>query len=336
MPKLHLKRTAQEEAEHRIRKRLRRERREHKKNSQSSTATTDKPQCKWGSSDSEGELYGPHPATEPDSGPGPSTFAEDSRHKPDYDAIRAEVEEARFREKMASAFDDDDRLDSLESRMNDYAHVPGRWRQAGASRSRISHPIDDDIASLDPNLMDDEEYAEWIRAGMYRKSHAQELAEQQQRQAAIDARCAHEKAMKAESDRLEKIEAAERQRAQFERERRRTRRAQEEYELRWNTLVSSAKALTFEDIPWPVNSRLELSDDNPLDKLTVEAIQTFLLSSLDQEQKMRKERLRETFLRFHPDKFEGRYMNRIRESDQELVRQGIGEVVRALTMLMSG
>jgi len=54
----------------------------------------------------------------------------------------------------------------------------------------------------------------------------------------------------------------------------------------------------------------------------------------EKEKKLRKEKLRETFLRFHPDKFEGRLMNRVRESDRERVREAVGIVVRVLNALM--
>lgn len=82
-------------------------------------------------------------------------------HKADYDRIQAEVEEARFREKMWGALDDDERLDSVEARLNGYAHVPRRWRSGGMDK------MDDDL-DIDPQMMEDEDYAEWIRMGMWR------------------------------------------------------------------------------------------------------------------------------------------------------------------------
>jgi hypothetical protein len=50
----------------------------------------------------------------------------------------------------------------------------------------------------------------------------------------------------------------------------------------------------------------------------------------------RKNRLRETLLRFHPDKFEGRVMGRVipEGEEREKVREGVGRVVRALNELM--
>lgn len=79
-----------------------------------------------------------------------------------------------FREKMFDALGDDERLDSVEARFNDFASVPERWRTSssprmGAGTKGQARAYDDDeLLKLDPRYMDEEEYAEWIRAGMYR------------------------------------------------------------------------------------------------------------------------------------------------------------------------
>ncbi|KAI0343505.1 hypothetical protein BDW22DRAFT_1355952 [Trametopsis cervina] len=82
-------------------------------------------------------------------------------HKPDYDYIQAQVEEERFRDKLWGAFGDDERLDSVEASLNSYAHIPRRWRGGGMDT------IDDEL-DIDPQMMEDEDYAEWMRAGMWR------------------------------------------------------------------------------------------------------------------------------------------------------------------------
>lgn len=78
-----------------------------------------------------------------------------SSHEPDYDAIRAELEERQFREKMCGALEEDERLDGINTRFNDYAHIPDRWA-----------PDAHDAA--DPQYMDDDAYAEWVRQGMWK------------------------------------------------------------------------------------------------------------------------------------------------------------------------
>ncbi|PPQ75185.1 hypothetical protein CVT26_008793, partial [Gymnopilus dilepis] len=55
----------------------------------------------------------------------------------------------------------------------------------------------------------------------------------------------------------------------------------------------------------------------------------------ERQRKERKDRLREAFLRFHPDKFEGRFMRRFREEERERVREAIGQVSRVLNGLLA-
>lgn len=81
--------------------------------------------------------------------------------KPDFEQIRAELEEARFREKMFSAMGEDERLDNVEARLNSYAHIPRRWKGGGMDRM-------DDENGIDPQMMDEEDYAEWVRWGMWK------------------------------------------------------------------------------------------------------------------------------------------------------------------------
>jgi len=69
-------------------------------------------------------------------------------HRPDYD-------ELEFREKMWGALEEDERLDGIDARFNDYAHIPDRW-------TRDAHD------AADPQYMDDDEYAEWVREGMWK------------------------------------------------------------------------------------------------------------------------------------------------------------------------
>lgn len=90
-------------------------------------------------------------------------------------------------------------------------------------------------------------------------------------------------------------------------------------------------SVTFDALPWPIlaahkhSERVILS----LDDLNADAISGFLfVSSAD-----RKEKVRETFLRFHPDKFEGRFMSKVQFKERERVREGLVQVVRVLNAL---
>ncbi|EED85371.1 predicted protein [Postia placenta Mad-698-R] len=275
--------------------------------------------------------YGPPP-------PPPASTSSHRAHKPDYDEIYARLEEERFREKMFGAMAEDERLDGLESHLNNYAHVPRRWRGGGMDR------IDDELG-IDPQMMEEEDYTEWVRAGMWRRKHAEEYAEHERKAAERNARRAREEAVREETARLEKNAEADRRRRRRSRERRRAAEARELYDVRWKELLSASSegSLRFSDIPWPV---LLPDGDSArgrvltLEHFTVEAISAFLLptegdSSGDPEvAKSKKEKLRETMLRFHPDKFEGRITGRVRENDQEKVKEAVGIVVRTVTGLM--
>ena len=178
-----------------------------------------------------------------------------------------------------------------------------------------------------------------------RRKHAAEHAEQQRQQAAFAA-------IQPEAAAREKAAANARRTKRRERERRRERDTRMLYDQRWRELLQPPATnseepgvLSFADIPWPIlkgkPSDGEVLHAISVEELTAEAISSFLFL-LDIEQdldpaglaKMRKERLRETMLRFHPDKFEGRVMTMVREQDKSAVREGVGAVVRAVSALM--
>lgn len=360
MPKLRLKRTPEEEAARQLRKEQaragKRKRRSadkdvprfcHKKRRSKQHITDDE----GGGED--GEQYGPQPNTDPDCGPGGAPR--------DYNSIRTEMEEQMFREKMFDALGDDERLDSLEARLNDYAHVPDRWRSGSSRRTRKAAYDDDDamygraeedFLNRDPRYMDDEEYAEWIRVGMYRKTHAQEIAEQQRKKEARAARKADEKARRAETARLEKLAEEEQKRKKTIEGQRLRICSRKEYDRKWKALLEPADnavdppKLTLWDIPWPTFSAYGQGTEAEqaaalIEGLTADAISSFLLDSLgndlhpEEDRMGRKEKLREAFLRYHPDKFEGRFLGRVKTEDQALVQEAIGQVVRGLNILMN-
>ncbi|KAG6841412.1 hypothetical protein C0991_011306 [Blastosporella zonata] len=362
MPKLRLKRTPEEEATHQLRKQQRKQekrKRKHENHHHHHPEKRHRPEPDerpWASSDDE-------PPLDCDREPGPSHAHNHGFRNPNYEKIRAELEEQQFRQKMFEAFEDDERLDSLEARLNDFAHVPGRWRADGSKPGKAvydDHGVaGDDFLRADPRYMDDEEYAEWVRAGMYRKTHADEYAEQQRKKAMKAQRREEEKARKLETQRLEKIAEEEHRLRKLEREDRRRQRAREEYELRWTALLSTTRGdegevksqeLRFHDIPWPIlaahgHKRESTPSSVSVERLSSGAILEFLIppssrsmadpTKAEADKKERKEKLRETFLRFHPDKFEGRFMKLIRESDKEAVREAIGQVARSLNTLMN-
>lgn len=149
--------------------------------------------------------------------------------------------------------------------------------------------------------------------------------------------------------RLEKAAEEERKRMKLERESRRWDYAREEYSIRWRELLSiteESETLGFNDIPWPVaaaqrqkpkkrGSEVPRRGSITVDELTADAITAFLMpAGKEFDREKRKEKLRESFLRFHPDKFEGRFMRFVKEGDKEKVKEAIGQVSRVLNSLM--
>jgi hypothetical protein len=165
MPKLKLKRTPAEAREHELRKARKRAKR-------TAAARAD-----GGSYDFVFDL--PNPPTtratqfddwdvpDPHGLPDPSSTTSDA----DYQRILRELEERRFRAKLADALDADAddswaaRADETEARMNDFAHVPRRWRAGGMRFAEAP-----DAEAGNPEDMEDDEYAEWIRKGVWRSA----------------------------------------------------------------------------------------------------------------------------------------------------------------------
>ncbi|KAG1739131.1 uncharacterized protein EDB91DRAFT_392752 [Suillus paluster] len=352
MGKLNLKRTPAEEAERALRK-ARKAAKKSRRWSQLSEETSEhgepssKRRHREQATDSylDEDIYGPPPP--------PSSS---SAHKPDYDTILSELEDARFREKMWDALRDDERLDGIDARFNDYAHVPDRWRTNAASSG--SHADETDI---DPRFMDDNTYAEWIREGMWRRKHVREHGEETRRKAERAARRTRKKEMEAEAARLEKVAEERRKQKKREKESRREENARAEYDQKWKDLLDpntrDGSLLSFGDIPWPLFVPMMHSDTThsdsssiTLEHFTATAISAFLipistkfalaqaagvsLPTNDRDKKEKKEKLRETMLRFHPDKFEGRVMRKVLEADKDRVREAVGQVARILNTLM--
>jgi hypothetical protein len=270
--------------------------------------------------------------------PGPSTR---------YGAHTAPVAEESFQEKLWDALRDDERLDGVEAQLNEYAYIPRRWR--GVS-SRAYSP--DTIGGLgdDPNLMNDDEYAEWMRSGMWRyvltvlPNAVHEAITEFEKHLTLDRKrnaAAHrEKERQRAALAAAKAEEEDaRRRARHERKRRRHADARDTHEERWAGLLGSKSAeLRFGDIPWPVQG-----EASNISQITAEAVSAFLFfhveGGLDNKAgtlagRTRKEELRGTMLRFHPDKFEGRVIPRVKDAEKAAVREGANAVTRAVTALM--
>ena len=345
---LHLKETPEERAERKWKKRKKDGRKSHQSHShKKDTKEANNQRGQAGSDD----LY--HDGFD-DEGWAP----QEGSTKIDMDQVRAEVEERMFREKLFDAMgeDYDHRLDGMEARMNTYAHVPNRWKNSHIDeRDRVDGPAGD------PHQMSDEEYAEWIRMGMFRwggvilgyalaaidnwltsfvgrRTHKAEIEERQRKKAERKARKEDQRKAREETLRLEMQREAERKLKREAKEERRRREAWDYYEARWKKCMASEpfdSLLKFRDIPWPVFDIPTVTEH-----LTTGNISVFLLYGIHgddgiTESKLRKERIREALLRWHPDKFEGKMGSRLDPREREMVAEGVGIVVRCLNQLMA-
>lgn len=115
------------------------------------------------------------------------------------------------------------------------------------------------------------------------------------------------------------------------------------YEKAWQDMVSSSGPLRFSDIPWPVtvvSSSPLAKDPSPiplkLDEFTIPKIEDLFLGDLRVRgcTVTRKERIRNSLLRWHPDKMTA-ILPRVVQEDVGDVENGIGIVVRCLHHLNS-
>lgn len=105
----------------------------------------------------------------------------------------------------------------------------------------------------------------------------------------------------------------------------------EAYEARWRAMQSSTTPIAFVEFPWPLGERVSSRDLGPL---TRRAVSGFLFESLAVKTNMttKKERIRVSLLRWHPDKM-SLVLSRVVPDDLELVREGIHVVFGILKAL---
>lgn len=177
--------------------------------------------------------------------------------------------------------------------------------------------------------MDEEEYAEYVRAGMWRRKNKEEierreLLEKERKVKEEKEKVEGEKRRREEREKIRRLE--ERRRANSEKEEQDARAA---YEERWKKLLAAPPPtpnptppaepssssidtppaptptpLRFTSFPWPLYPPMPLP---PLSwpsasHITSTALSTFLLSHLPSAS--RKATLRQAVLAYHPDRFE--------------------------------
>lgn len=264
-------------------------------------------------------------------------------------------EDEAFEERLRDAMEEDAGTAWHE---DTYAtNVPPRW--SAASGFSYGSSASAAMGRAEPGLeaMDEEEYAEFIRAGIWRSQNRESIARAEEVDRARKVRMDKEAKEREKSDRIEreKIRKLEIRvkKGKVEDE----LKARERYENSWTTILATpaavpfpppipstdtptvpigpnlprpANALSFTSFPWPLYPPVPfppLSWPKATD-LTSTTISTFLLSHLG-DPAQRKKALRQAVLSYHPDRFE-RLVGRVLEDEG-----GARERVRALGLRCS-
>lgn len=238
-------------------------------------------------------------------------------HPPGYDS---EEERDTFKDKLFNAMREDEGVDAWEGHFSSGRHVD----KDGISQSKngsVSQRIvtENGVVLTQVVLnklqgMTDEEYTEHIRHGMWRRTHKEEMARQEEAkriQAEKDRKAKEDRERRAREDAEKRRLADERARAKTESASRQTR---ETYAQLWEKLASSAPdaTLTENDIPWPV--------DRSSASVDASSIATFLLAHIPfEDARRRKQTLRTAVLAYHPDRFD-RYVNKVPEAKDQRKR----------------
>lgn len=244
-------------------------------------------------------------------------------------------DDSKFREKLFDAMRDDEGFDPYSASAStaglsfDYREDPTAsstsvsFGASGTASDRFVDPKTGAILNrvIFKDAMTEEEYAEHIRRGMFRRTRREEIAREEalaKERAAREKRRAEEiaKAKALEAERLRQLEERARRKAQAG-----TVRSREAYQASWARLVDPKRqeeTLRSDDFPWPVVQE----SGGALDK---DAIKNFLLAHLEGQQqdyeKRAKQAIRTAVLAYHPDRFE-RYTLRVQDArERESVRR---------------
>ncbi len=221
----------------------------------------------------------------------------------------------------------------IPRRYRDAAGLIGTSTGKGRTKRDPAREVELEGGGVPPlGEMDEEEYAEWVRAGMYRLKHRAEAEERERAQRVKEEKerakkMAKEQVRKEEKKRIERLKA---EKSLAEEEKRKKER--ERYRSRWIRITEvggevEESELRYDDVPWPVH---------PGHEVEKETIRTFLLALAkddgDDVGGLRKVQ-REAIRAFHPDRFFGRVLARVREGDREKVKEGVERCSRILNDL---
>ena len=237
-------------------------------------------------------------------------------------------------------------------------HIPRRFRDGagkGKGKSKSKRDAEKEVTLNKgpiPEIgeMGEEEYITWIREGMDRLKYRAEVSEREKR--------AREREEKERAREMEKEREERDQRRKQKAEKRKSEKEievqqrkmegvldmrrkgeRQRYRDRWKPLVKvggelELVGLGLEDIPWPVYRTTGLL---ALEDLDFTAIGEFFAALAGDEPGSQdaafKKILREAIRAFHPDRFFGRILLRVKEADREKVREGVERCSRVINEL---
>jgi hypothetical protein len=232
------------------------------------------------------------------------------------------------------------------------ARIPARHRPATDSQYQNRHrplpaefPIHGGHAP-EMGHLNDAEYAEWIRQGMYRRKHraeteAKERAQRKRMEEEHLAAIEKERKLKEEKKRMAQIRAEKSVATEAGFKEYRIR-----YRTRWKAIGEvggeiEESELAFADVPWPVyqkpraNAGAGTHYDIVIGDLQKENIKKFLMdiAADDGAKDNGKAILREAIRVFHPDKFYGKMLDRVRALDRDKVKEGVEICSRVINIL---
>lgn len=215
--------------------------------------------------------------------------------------------------------------------------IPRRHQAAGekrAGRRDAAEEVAMDGAAVPPlGEMTEEEYSSWVREGMYRLKHRDEIEAMERRR--LERReedrkrqVEREKRDREEQRRIAKLEKLKSREVENDKSRQRSK---------WRDAVAAwdgrAEGIGFADVPWPVYSDglVRVPD------LTLDNVKNFLYAlaeDADSAHDARRKVLRDAIRLFHPDRF-NRVLPRVKQLDRELVMEGVELCSRLINDLLS-
>lgn len=226
------------------------------------------------------------------------------------DDLQGDYSDAAWEEEMM-------RIKGTEFRGEIQQEVPKRWKDAARG---FESNIGRGAAGLKD--MDEEEYAEYIREGMYRRSHATDIAFEEERQ-----RKWQEAQVKKQKVKDEKRQARQKKREVEERKQSKMAllSTRKKWEEMWLHVLEDKDGHSL-NLPYPIHPGPEISKDS---------IQYFLFHDFEKAEASKL--FRKALLRYHPDRFfsSRHFINIPNEEGKERTRASVEKVAKILSDLVN-